>query len=241
MSEPVPKAILFDLDDTILEYDVSADRVWRSVVAELADGAAGLDTERFMAALVEYRDWYWGDPDRHRRGRLDLVRSRREVVSGTFDLMGLVAPALANEIADAYSVQRELAVKPFPGAVETLASVRAKGIRMALITNGASAGQRGKIQRFGLEAFFDCILIEGEFGAGKPDERVYLHAIDQLDTHPSEAWMVGDNLEWEVATPQRLGIYSIWVDSRGTGLPETTNVRPDRIIPTLSALMSFLQ
>ena len=241
MSEPRPRAILFDLDDTILEYDGSADRVWRSVVAEFAGGTAGLDIERFMEALNEYREWYWGDPERHRRGRLDLPLARREVVRGTFELLGHAAPALADEIAHAYSVQRELEIRPFPGAIETLTYVRAKGIRMALVTNGTSAMQRGKIQRFGLESCFDYILIEEEFGVGKPDERVYLHVIEQLDTSPSESWMVGDNLEWEVATPQRLGIFSIWVDSDGTGLPETANVKPGRIIRRLSTLTDFLR
>ena len=127
MSEPRPKAILFDLDDTILEFDGNADRVWRSVVAEFAGGLAGLDIERFMAALNEYREWYWGDPERHRRGRLDLPLARREVVRGTFDLLGLAAPAMADAIAHAYSVQRELEVSPFPGAIETLNYVRGKG------------------------------------------------------------------------------------------------------------------
>ncbi len=94
MSPPGPRAILFDLDDTILEYDGSADRVWCSVVAEFAGGTAGLDIERFMAALIEYREWYWGDPERHRRGRLDLPLARREVVRGTFDLLNLAAPCL---------------------------------------------------------------------------------------------------------------------------------------------------
>ena len=240
MSEPRPRAILFDLDDTILEFDGSADRVWRSVVAEYAGGLTGLDIERFMAALNEYREWYWGDPERHRQGRLDLPLARREVVRGAFDVLGLTAPAVADAIAHAYSVQRELEVSPFPGAIETLNYVRAQGIRMALVTNGTSAMQRGKIQRFGLESYFDHILIEEEFGAGKPDERVYLHAIEQLDTSPAESWMVGDNLEWDVATPQRLGIFSLWVDGAGTGLPKTANVQPDRIIRRLSELANFL-
>ena len=240
MSEPRPRAILFDLDDTILEYDGNADQVWHSVAAEHACSLAGLGVERFIAVLNEYRKWYWGDPERHRRGRLDLPRARREVIRGTFDLLGVAAPAMADEIADAYSVQRELEVSPFPGAIETLNYVRAQGIRMALVTNGTSAMQRGKIERFGLESCFDYILIEEEFGVGKPDERVYLHAIAQLDASPSESWMVGDNLEWEVATPQRLGIFSIWVDSAGTGLPETANVKPDRVIPRLSALTDLL-
>jgi putative hydrolase of the HAD superfamily len=49
--------------------------------------------------------------------------------------------------------------------------------------------------------------------------------------------MVGDNLEWEVAAPQRLGIFSIWMDGRRQGLPESTAVRPDRIINALPELM----
>ena len=241
MIEPTPTAILFDLDDTILEYDGSADRVWRSVAAEFADSTSVLDVERFMSALHEFRGWYWDDPERHRRGRLNLELARREVVSGTFDLLGLAAPSLADKIADLYSVRRELAVRPFPGAVETLAYIQAKGIRMALVTNETSAKQRSKIQRFGLEHFFSYVLIEEEFGAGKPDERVYLHVIDQIDTQPSESWMVGDNLEWEVAAPQRLGIFSIWVDNDGAGLPETANASPDRVIPKLSALTGFIR
>ena len=173
MSEPRPRAILFDLDDTILEFDGNADRVWRSVVTEHAGSLAGLDVEQFIATLNEYREWYWGDPERHRRGRLDLPRARREVVRGAFDLLGLASSVTADAIAHAYSVQRELEVRPFPGAIETLNHVRAKDIRMALVTNGTSAMQRGKIERFGLESRFDYILIEEEFGVG----RVYLHAI----------------------------------------------------------------
>jgi putative hydrolase of the HAD superfamily len=49
--------------------------------------------------------------------------------------------------------------------------------------------------------------------------------------------MVGDNLEWEVAAPQRLGIHAIWHDGYGTGLPPDCPVRPDRIIRRLSELL----
>ncbi|MGA9348435.1 MAG: HAD-IA family hydrolase [Anaerolineae bacterium] len=47
-------------------------------------------------------------------------------------------------------------------------------------------------------------MIKGEFGVGKPDDRVYLHALDQLNVKPEETWMVGDNLEWDVRAPQRM-------------------------------------
>jgi putative hydrolase of the HAD superfamily len=96
--------------------------------------------------------------------------------------------------------------------------------------------QRRKIDRFGLAAHFDAILIEGEVGFGKPDPRVYHRALDVLAVAPGDTWMVGDNLEWDVAEPQRQGIFGIWIDVRGAGLPRGHEVRPDRIIRTLSEL-----
>ena len=47
--------------------------------------------------------------------------------------------------------------------------------------------------------------------------------------------MVGDNLDWDVAQPQRMGIFGIWVDARGAGVPDTSDVRPDRVIRGLSS------
>ena len=52
-----------------------------------------------------------------------------------------------------------------------------------------------------------------------------------------ETWMIGDNLEWEVEAPQRLGIYAIWIDVHGDGLPADSTVKPDRIIRSLTELL----
>jgi len=141
MNEPAPTATLIDLHDTILEYDGSADRAWRSVIAEFAYSIPGIDIKRSMSALHEFQGWYWGDPERHRTGRLNLELARREMVSGTFDLMGLAASSLAEKITESYAVQRDLGARPFPGAVETLAYISAKGTRMTIVTDGTSAMQ----------------------------------------------------------------------------------------------------
>jgi putative hydrolase of the HAD superfamily len=49
--------------------------------------------------------------------------------------------------------------------------------------------------------------------------------------------MIGDNLEWEIEVPQRLGIYAIWMDAHGEGLPAKSTVKPDRIIRSLTELL----
>jgi putative hydrolase of the HAD superfamily len=125
----------------------------------------------------------------------------------------------------------------FEGAHETLDALKKAGIRLALVTNGAAADQRAKVARFDLARRFDHIQIEGEHGFGKPEERAYRHAMEALKVEPHETWMVGDNLEWEVAAPQRLGIFSIWHDHIGDGLPHDSPVQPDRIITRLSELL----
>jgi putative hydrolase of the HAD superfamily len=116
--------------------------------------------------------------------------------------------------------------------------LKASGCRLGLLTNGAGQAQRKKIERFGLTEFFDTILVEGEVGFGKPDLRIYELALSQLDVTPRGVWMVGDNLEWDVAAPQKLGLVGIWVDRSDRGLPPGTAVRPDWIIRALADLRS---
>lgn len=124
-----------------------------------------------------------------------------------------------------------------PGAIDALRRLRDRGVALALLTNGDTQGQRNKIERFGLAPFFNDILVEGELGYGKPDLRVYSRALSSLEVEPGETWMVGDNLEWDVSAPQKLGIAGIWVDYAGTGLPPATDVVPDRIMRSISELV----
>lgn len=103
-----------------------------------------------------------------------------------------------------------------------------------MITNGAADVQRAKLERFNLTALFDHIQIEGEQGFGKPEEIAYTRAMSAIATVPGETWMVGYNLEWEIAAPQRLGIFAIWHDHRGHGLPTGTTIKPNRIIRSVT-------
>jgi putative hydrolase of the HAD superfamily len=232
----LPKALLLDLDDTILNDSGHADDCWIHACADGSVQQAGVDHARLIETIFSVRDWYWGDADRHRAGRLDLGAARREIVRLSLAAMGLDDAALADRVGDAYSDHRERRMEPFPDAIDTIRWFRQSGCRLALLTNGGATGQRAKIDRFDLGDLFDLILIEGELGFGKPDARVFERALGELDVEPSDAWMVGDNLEWDVAPPQRLGMFAVWVDVRGRGVPDTSAIRPDRIVRTLSEL-----
>lgn len=236
MNKTYPKAIIFDLDDTILDTTLSADRLWSRAAVEFA-ARAGVDVSAFDQQMKASRVWFWSDPDRNQAGRLDLDQARADCVEHTLDLLSASNNEFATEIAEWFTERRITEMKPFDGVMKTLRALKDTGVHLGMISNGKGETQREKIVRFGLEPLFDCIVLEGEFGIGKPDRRVFDHVLQTLDVEPSEAWMVGDNLLWEVAAPQALGMKGVWVDWNGVGLPVDTDIVPDLIIRSISELI----
>ena len=228
--------MLLDLDDTILSSSAGARPCWEQVCAAYAHRCEGRGAADLLDQINAIRDRFWGDAERHRQGRLDLSRAHQGIVQQALDTLGIADAGLAADMAESFAECRHRAVAPFPGAVEALGYFGQQGVRLCLITNGQGRAQRLKIETHDLERYFDYILIEGEFGVGKPDRRVFLHAMEQLRVEPNETWMVGDNPEWEIAVPQQLGIYSIWVDHAGTGLRPDCPIRPDRTIRSIAEL-----
>jgi putative hydrolase of the HAD superfamily len=233
----LPKGILIDLDDTILAYSVVAEPTWRQVCLDFAWRMDSLNPEELFQGIHKVNSWYWSDQERHKSGRRDIDSARRTIVSQAFQELGLNDLSLAHEIANAFSTQREKEVYLFEKAEMTLEYLTGQNILLALMTNGEAHKQRNKISRFNLERFFNSILIEGEMGFGKPEEEVYRWAMKELGLTPEEVWAVGDNLEWDVGAPQKLGIFGIWNDFSKKGLPPGSDIIPDRIIHDISELV----
>lgn len=230
----LPRAVLFDLDDTIISAYGRPLEAWGKVTREFAAQLAPREPQHVAAAIAAAARAFWGDAGRHRQWRQRLAEARRLIVA---ESIAGRDRELTDAIADRFTRLRDEEMHLFPGAVDTLEELRRRDVRLALITNGDGETQRGKIERFSLGSHFDHIQIEGEHGFGKPEERAYRHALRALNVAPAETWMVGDNLEWEVAAPQRLGIYAVWCDSEGAGLPPDPPARPDRIITSLRGLL----
>jgi putative hydrolase of the HAD superfamily len=234
----LPRAILFDLDDTIISAGPRS-LMMQTVTEEFAH-LLPMPPRTAGEALEAAYQAFWSDETRHGAWRMRIREARIHIVEQLFETWRPNAPQLTREVARAFG-ERIHALREenacFPGAVETIDELRARGVKLALVTNGAAEPQRQKVARFDLARRFDHVQIEGEAGFGKPAERAYRHALQALGVTPQQAWMVGDNLEWEVAAPQRLGIFAIWHDHLGEGLPAESPVQPDRIIRRIPELL----
>ncbi len=242
----LPPVLLLDLDDTIVAFSQNPRDFWREACEAHAGrlGELGEPEKVVLEALLHAikevsAPRFWADPKRAAQGRLNLIWSRREVVKRAFEHLGVGgrSPEVEVAIADHFSRTKAAAVHPFPGAVEALREFHRRGMRLALVSNGGGPDQRAKLNRYDLTGFFQAIVIEGEWGVGKPDPSGFLEALRQLEATPSQAWMVGDNLVADIQGAQAVGIKAVWIDHRGKGLPADHPIRPDRTIRHLAQLL----
>lgn len=236
----LPRAILFDLDDTLIRAYAQPEEAWTRLLHVFAAPLEAHDEAaitRVRTAIMDEARAFWNDRAEAAKWRLDIAGARRLSVRRGLDRLGHADDALADRIADSFTELRRQEYRLYPDAHATVDALREAGVRLALVTNGAGETQRAKIERFDLAHRFHHIQIEGEFGQGKPELAVYRHALERLGVGPEEAWMVGDNFEWEVVAPQALGMCGIWYDPFGAGVPVHATARPSRIIKRLAELV----
>jgi putative hydrolase of the HAD superfamily len=228
-------AVLFDLDDTLLDYSGRSEICWAESCSSIAV-PAGVDGDALVRAIRNAGRLFWSDPVRHRRERTDMLGAWRKIAEAALAQCGAPVDGLGSAMAEDFLRRRRDSWRLFPEAREVLQRFRDVGLPLGLVTNGDARMQRDKIEGHDLAGFFDVIVIEGEFGAGKPDEAVYRHALGALGADATRTWMIGDNLEWDIFGAQRVGARAAWVDRVGHGLPGDSVTRPDRIVRSLHDL-----
>ena len=238
MPERLSPVIIFDLDDTIIADSEMSERCWEKVCATFAPRLGDAPGDTLLKTIREIRRGNLARRERLETRGSDLRTVRQNLLSSAFDFLGINDASLVQEMTDSYMGLKSEIVQPYPGAKDILRRLKQDGIRLAMITNGPASEQQAKINRADLGRLFESIVIEGEFGVGKPDPRVFRHTLERMQVRADEAWMVGDNLVNDVGGAQAVGIYGVWVDWRDRGLPDDSTVTPDRTIRTIVELVS---
>ena len=235
--QALPHVLLLDLDDTILDDTGSRAMCWRATCEEASRRHPQIEPDALQREIDEVRVRFWSDPDEHRRWRIRLADAFGEICCEALANVGVDDRALGMELGVLHDRLRKESIAPLAGAIETLEELRRRGVTLGLITNGSAEGQRAKIEQFALAGHFAYIGIEGEVGHGKPHHLAYETALSALGVSAADCWMVGDNLEWDVAGAQAVGIRGIWLDPAGGGVPEDVAVEPDVVIASIGELL----
>lgn len=209
-----PLAVVFDLDDTLM------DTLGQCVRAAQREAAAAMRAAGLTAPL-------------------ESILALREAFQGqAVDLDRLVAETLgARDVERVAAAGRRAFFERDPGALvahpfvpEVLAAVRARA-RCVLLTAGAPATQRTKLERLGLTDAFDEALFVDSL-AGEDKHRALGAWIGRAGLPPSRVLVVGDRPQGEIAAALHLGCPALRIRAgefaeqpTPPGVPEARDVR----------------
>jgi len=201
------RAVLFDLDGTLMDHDAARE----AAVAELLAGDRALAEEWRRLEAIHY--------DEYVAGRISFVEQRRRRVRGIHAATLRERPD--DDACDAWFVaylERYragwVAFDDVLPALGTLAEVL-PDVRLGIITNGEGEPQRAKLAAIGLTERFPLFVASAEVGMRKPDPEIFLHACEQLGVAPEHAAHVGDRLDLDAQGAAAAGLRGVWLDRVG--------------------------
>jgi len=255
------KAILLDLDETILFDDAATGAAFAATATHAAEAFA-IEPDQLIAAVQGQAEDLWAaGPDPawcHDLGTspVEGLRSRFPGDDPRMVAMRAWGPGfrfqswqrglrecgidndhLARELDTLFATQRKHTNPFIPGADTALAELGSR-FRLAMVTNGISDVQRDKITQTRIGPLFEVIVVSGELGFGKPNPEIYHYTLKRMGIAPDEAMMVGDNILRDVHGAQAVGIRGVWIGEGRS--PAGSNVVPDLSIETLAELPGHL-
>ena len=214
------RAVIFDLDDTLYPERDYVKSGFRAVAALLS---AVSDCEKKLWAAFEAQ-----------LPAIDTV---------LFD-EGIYTEELKAECLRAYRGHMP-EIKLYDGVLEMLADLRAKGIKLGIITDGRPEGQKNKIEALGIAELFDEIIITDELGGrafNKPCDIAFRIMQRRLCLPFEKMLYVGDNAAKDLIAPRRLSMQAVWL-SNPDGIYTTPSgaLLPEKRISAVTEVAKFVK
>ena len=232
------EVVLFDLDDTLHDDTYAFTSAAEEVAHEIAL-EHGVDALALKNAYVAEAEGFW-----HRltseqlKSRLSGLRAM--LWNAALERVGIRDREVALASAARYHEYRKKYFAVFPGTIDVLRELRARGLKLGILTNGFSETHREKIATLQLGEFFDAIFIADEVGMIKPDPLLFAHACTALGSAPARSAMVGDRYERDIRGALEAGLYAVWLNVRNEAVPRGAPP-PDAICTSIGEVPALLE
>ncbi len=195
-------AVLFDLDDTLIDLQYSRRHGLRAVQEILPD----LKRVPMKELELAHDEALCATYPHTLNGSLSAEEAGRVHIRGICRRYDLKATSVVGA-ADAYAQAQQFNSRLVPGVEELFDTLRG-WVKIGVVTNG------GPLQRYKLALFdlfpLDALAISEEVGAVKPDPAIFRYALAELGVQ--KATMIGDSWENDVLGAIGSGMSAIWLN-----------------------------
>lgn len=216
------EAVLFDLDNTLVEYERSPGDVLQ-VAFDTIGSEPLFSVDDYYARYDEFAE---------KCDSMDELRS--ECFAALAAANGYERDS-GRAVADAFSEERDQTRVALLPAVEDVLSELSREYRIGIVTNGATDAQQQKIDAVNLTRWVDDIVVASHEVPPKPDPEPFERAIQSLNATPASTIHVGDSPETDVAGATAAGIDSVLISDAN----ESEQYSPTHHIESLDSLLSL--
>ncbi|AHN21123.1 HAD family hydrolase [Lysinibacillus varians] len=215
------KAVLFDLDGTLLNRDKSIELFINQQYERLFELLSHISKEQYISRFIELDNsgYIWKD----------------KVYQQLIDEFNISSVTCEVFLQD-YLKEFKNHCVGFPHIHEMLEELKNNKIALGMITNGFGQFQMENIKALNIDQYFDVILVSEWEGMKKPNPQIFINALEKLNVEPSESVFIGDHPENDVKAAQNVGMKGIWKRDN-----QWTDIEADAIIDDYLKLPEILK
>ncbi|MBC7127738.1 MAG: HAD family hydrolase [Candidatus Methanosuratus sp.] len=215
------KAVLFDMDNTLMDFVYAQVGACRAVAARLGRGN-GLDLlDLFIKSRGEFEGF--------------------SVIAEYMARLGIYDFDLYFECCELYDTTKLELIRPYEGVEQMLRSLRNMGVKTALVTNARKANAAIRMERTCLRQYFDVVVTADDTERVKPDPRHLEIALSLLGVEPEEALFVGDSIQRDIKAAKCIGMKAAYAHYGDCNFFEVRDEKPDYFLCKPMDLISVLE
>ena len=224
--------VLFDADNTLLDFDKDEDCALRRVM-ELYGVPV---TKENICVYTEINQGLWKALERGEitKPELKRIRFRR-----FFDTIGFQTDADAFEVNEKYLSLLGEGGNTLTGAADLCRELRERGYDLYIVTNGIEKTQKSRLARSGLLPFFTEIFVSETIGHQKPKREYFDYVLSHIgEKDRKRVILVGDSLTSDIKGANEADLTCVWLNLKGQELPE--EYEPDYVITDVREVKGIL-
>lgn len=219
---------MFDADGTLFDFDQAAAHALKATFFQYELPYEPQYIERYLE--INRSLWALFEKGQIEAAELKSLRFARLLES----LNRKADPSQMNEDYLGHLADGSMLLK---GAKELVEELHGK-VKMMLITNGFQKVQRPRLERSGIENYFESVVVSDEVGVAKPDPQIFEHSFSTMGNPSKEdVLIIGDSLSSDIKGGNNYGIDTCWYNpqhkQRPDQMPITHEVKNLAQIPQL--------